>query len=64
MTMGRDRSPPGRPAQAREKIAGFPAGTLGPTFPHSSTMDIEQINAIGSTLADLTARTAALRGYL
>ncbi|WP_416761333.1 peptide chain release factor 2 [Roseateles sp. So40a] len=27
-------------------------------------MDIEQINAIGSTLADLQARTAALRGYL
>ncbi|QPF72928.1 peptide chain release factor 2 [Roseateles sp. DAIF2] len=27
-------------------------------------MDIERINAIGSTLADLTARTDALRGYL
>ncbi|MCV2349143.1 peptide chain release factor 2 [Paucibacter sp. Y2R2-4] len=27
-------------------------------------MDIEHINAIGATLADLTARTAALRGYL
>ncbi|PND37410.1 peptide chain release factor 2 [Paucibacter aquatile] len=27
-------------------------------------MDIERINTIGSTLADLTARTAALRGYL
>ncbi|MDM4767271.1 peptide chain release factor 2 [Pelomonas sp. SE-A7] len=27
-------------------------------------MDIERINAIGTTLADLTARTAALRGYL
>jgi len=27
-------------------------------------MDIEQINAIGTTLADLQARTAALRGYL
>ncbi|MDI4634148.1 peptide chain release factor 2 [Pelomonas sp. V22] len=27
-------------------------------------MDIERINAIGTTLADLTARTDALRGYL
>jgi len=27
-------------------------------------MDIERINQIGSLLADLTARTAALRGYL
>ena len=28
------------------------------------SMDIERINAIGTLLADLTARTAALRGYL
>jgi hypothetical protein len=27
-------------------------------------MDIERINQIGSLLADLTARTDALRGYL
>lgn len=27
-------------------------------------MDIEHINAIGASLTDLTARTAALRGYL
>jgi hypothetical protein len=27
-------------------------------------MDIEQINAIGATLADLSERTNALRGYL
>jgi len=27
-------------------------------------MDTEQINAIGTALADLTARTNALRGYL
>jgi len=27
-------------------------------------MDIERINAIGTSLADLTARTDALRGYL
>jgi len=27
-------------------------------------MDIEHINAIGNTLADLTRRTVDLRGYL
>jgi len=27
-------------------------------------MDIEHINQIGNLLADLTARTGALRGYL
>jgi len=27
-------------------------------------MDIERINQIGTSLADLTQRTAALRGYL
>jgi len=27
-------------------------------------MDIEQINAVGSLLADLSARTQQLRGYL
>jgi hypothetical protein len=32
--------------------------------PEADTMDIERINAIGSTLADLKARTDALRGYL
>jgi hypothetical protein len=32
---------------------------------HKKTiMDIERINAIGTLLADLTARTEALRGYL
>jgi hypothetical protein len=29
-----------------------------------STMDNERVNAIGTLLADLAARTAALRGYL
>ena len=29
-----------------------------------ASMDIEQINAIGAKLADLTERTQALRGYL
>ena len=28
------------------------------------SMDIEHINLIGTTLADLTARTRELRGYL
>jgi len=28
------------------------------------TMDIERVNAIGTMLADLSARTVALRGYL
>jgi hypothetical protein len=31
---------------------------------HNDTMDIERVNAIGTLLADLSARTAALRGYL
>lgn len=39
----------------REKIADSQGN------PH---MDIERINAIGSTLADLSERTQALRGYL
>lgn len=30
----------------------------------AATMDIEQINAIGTALTDLSERTAALRGYL
>jgi hypothetical protein len=34
---------------------------LPPTCP---TMDIERINAIGALLADLSARTEQLRGYL
>ena len=37
-------------------------------FEHKSTrthtMDVERINAIGTTLADLTQRTLDLRGYL
>jgi hypothetical protein len=39
--------------------SGFPAPSLQPVI-----MDIERINAIGNTLADLKARTDALRGYL
>jgi hypothetical protein len=30
----------------------------------TSPMDIEQINAIGTALTDLSERTEALRGYL
>jgi hypothetical protein len=30
----------------------------------SKIMDIEHINQIGNTIADLSARTDALRGYL
>jgi len=29
-----------------------------------ASMDIEQINAIGTALTDLSERTTALRGYL
>ncbi len=32
--------------------------------PEARTMDIERINQIGNTLADLTSRTEALRRYL
>jgi hypothetical protein len=37
-----------------------------PPFPRTplASMDIEHINQIGNTLADLAARTDALRGYL
>jgi hypothetical protein len=33
-------------------------------FPGFSRMDAERINQIGAQLADLAARTDALRGYL
>ena len=52
------------PGQAASPSGWTPAGVLG-GWPHSgSVMDIERINQIGTTLADLTARTDALRGYL
>lgn len=35
-----------------------------PTHTRPPTMDNEQINAIGTLLADLSARTEQLRGYL
>jgi hypothetical protein len=44
-------------------------GPVGPrakmrALHRTHAMDIERINAIGAKLADLTERTAALRGYL
>jgi hypothetical protein len=33
-------------------------------FPQKTIMDIERINSIGTLLADLSARTEQLRGYL
>ena len=55
--------------------AGGHAGPAAPRHPHARiasylspvwnlSMDIEQVNAIGSLLADLSARTEQLRGYL
>jgi hypothetical protein len=37
-----------------------------PFFPElkALAMDVEHINAIGNSLADLTQRTESLRGYL
>jgi hypothetical protein len=63
---------PGR--RVRAKIAPFPVSNVprpaaarrcpGDAARPRPIMDIERINAIGNTLADLTERTAALRGYL
>jgi hypothetical protein len=39
------------------------SGSPLPPVSHPS-MDIEQVNAIGTLLADLSARTEQLRGYL
>ena len=43
-------------AGAHAKIAGFAHG--------KPMMDIEHVNSIGTLLADLSARTEQLRGYL
>ena len=41
------------------------AGYLKPALhTRTRTMEIERINLIGTTLADLSARTQELRGYL
>jgi len=42
----------------RAKIDGLSSQRIGPA------MDIERINLIGTLLADLSTRTAQLRGYL
>jgi len=44
--------------------AAAPAPPGRPRHDQIRTMDIERINAIGNHIADLTERTAALRGYL
>jgi hypothetical protein len=46
-----------------DHAAGSVSAALG-AMRKSSPMDIEDINAIGTLLADLTARTEQLRGYL
>ena len=47
-------------------LAGTPPCENPPsiTLRHAPSMDIEQVNAIGTLLADLSARTEQLRGYL
>ncbi len=59
-----------RPA-GRQRLAGLTASACeNRRHPERSTllkahsMDVEHINAIGNTLADLTKRTVDLRGYL
>jgi hypothetical protein len=56
------------PTAGAPGLASFPEqadshAKIGVPF-HDNTMDIERVNAIGTLLADLSARTAALRGYL
>jgi hypothetical protein len=43
---------------AHEKIAGYSPDT------QDTIMEAERVNLIGNTLADLSARTQELRGYL
>ena len=51
----------GRAHRARMRESPvIPATTLHHLIP----MDIEQVNAVGTLLADLSARTEQLRGYL
>lgn len=53
--------PPRRLPDAGSSHAKMRPFSKGPPDP---AMDIERINQIGTTLADLTERTEALRGYL
>ena len=50
----------GAHARLHTRLAKSPLETLHHTCP----MDTEQINLIGSLLADLSKRTEQLRGYL
>jgi hypothetical protein len=60
------------PGAGAKRVAGAAAATMQPHVKiapsedrkAAHTMDIEHINAIGNSLADLTQRTLALRGYL
>jgi hypothetical protein len=58
-------------AEVSKPCAGLrylsPNGSLSPPAHHLNgtlIMDVEHINAIGNSLADLTKRTVDLRGYL
>jgi hypothetical protein len=44
-------------------VAGRPHAKIRSNNPRAF-MDVEHINAIGNSLADLTQRTESLRGYL
>ena len=54
----------GRPRSAAGCAGGVCQNRAPTSSTWSSTMDVEHINAIGNNIADLTARTADLRGYL
>ena len=60
MRKSRLRAPPGACVLAHPRAAPSP-GRATTKIP---IMDIERINAIGKSIADLTERTNALRGYL
>jgi hypothetical protein len=51
-------------APCKNSALACPSGRHPGAAHSKNIMDIERINAIGTNLADLTARTAALRGYL
>ena len=58
MRKSRFCAPPGTRSATRA------AAPRRPRHDKDPIMDIERINAIGKSIADLTERTAALRGYL
>ena len=59
MRKSRFRASPGRALRDHARPALPPS-----RHDQDPTMDIERINAIGKSIADLTERTTALRGYL